>query len=689
MQDGQSCPGAQAGFTAVLAVGPGATMSLGGTVLTDESNGGGSDALVAAAITNTGTVTDNATLHIDATAPAMTFDNRGVITGPDFFGLGVPENGVTMTNEGSIQGGVSFLYSSGTLGSTASTFANDTGGDIGPGGLVQMGTGTTFTQNAGTMSGGFATVSDASLDIVGSGPADFEAVGTVSMTGDVHPGQELDVMGQSSSNGLPCDSPVNATVNATGSFTNAGTITLRSTGATYCPPGSATLTVPAGDVLTNTGAIDASQYNALAGRTISGAVDNAGGTISVGSGAQLAISPGSLDNAGTVQLGGTLAVGGGYTQEAAGTTSVAVGSKFGSASVSAAGAASLAGTLALAGDGVTPPQGSSATLISAGSVTGTFGTVTGTDAGNGLDYLLGYKPSAVTAIVAQPKPPRAYVIKSSGALSVIDRTTNTVLSTLSVGGPGDALAVTPDGSRVYVADDKHRLDVIDTATGTVSSTIALGGSPEAVAVSPDGSAVYAADAAGHLDVIDAATGTVRSVVKTGGTPEAVAVSPDGSAVYVADATGHLDVIDAATGTVRSVVKTGGSPDSVAVSPDGSTVYLASASGQLIAVDTAAGTVAARAQIGRLPAAVAVSPDGSSVYVADASGHLVTVAASTTKVTSKVAVPGAPSAVAVSPDGTTLYVTGSTAKKLSVIAVATGQIQATVPIGRGAAGVAVS
>ena len=697
MQDGQSCPGTQAGFTAVLANGSGGTMSLGGTVLTEGTNGIGSDVLVAGAITNTGTITDNAPLQIDATAPTMTFDNRGVIDGSDFFGLEVPANGVTTTNEGSIQGGVSFFNTSGELGSTASTFANDTGGDIGPGGRVQMGTGTTFTQNAGTMSGGglssgggFASFADgSSLDIAGSGPANFAAFGTVAMTGDIHAGQELDIFGQSWSTGGPCGSPVDATVNATGSFTNGGTIVLRSSGSTSCPPGNATLTVPAGDVLTNQGTISASQYNALGGRTISGTVDNAGGTISVDPGVKLAITSGSVDNAGTVQLGGTLAVAGGYTQEAAGTTSIAAGSKFGSASVTAAGAASLAGTLALAGDGTTPPEGSSATLVSAGSVTGTFGTVTGTDAGNGLQYRVGYKPAAVTATVTAANPPRAYTISAAGSLHVIDRSTNTVLSTASLGGPGDALAVTPDGSRVYVADDKNRLDVFGAAAGTAGPAIPLGGSPDSVAVSPDGSTVYAADAAGHLDAVSVAAGTVKSVVKVGGVPEGIAVSPDGSAVYVADATGRLVVVSAATDTVKSVIRVGGTPSAVAVSPDGSTVYLASATGQLIAVATATGTVTARVKVGGTPVAVAVSPDGTRVYLADPTGRLVVVNAGTATVASTIALAGAPDAVAVSPDGSAAYVTGAKTTKLYVIAAATGHVQATVPVGRGAMAVAVS
>jgi YVTN family beta-propeller protein len=619
----------------------------------------------------------------------MTFDNRGVINGSGGFGLSVPVTGVTVTNEGSVQGGVSFFFPTvGGLSGAGSTFANDAGGDIGTGGTVQMGAGITFTQNAGTMSGGAAELDDgSSLVVAGSGPADFLTFGSVAMTGDIHTGQDLEIIGESTSIG-PCG-PVNSMVNTTGSFTNGGTIVLRSSGPTNCPPGTATLTVPAGDVITNQGTINASQYNALAGRTISGTVDNAGGTISVDPGITLAISPGSVDNAGTVQLSGKLAVAGDYTQEAAGTTSVATGSKFGSASVSATGQASLAGTLALAGDGTTPPAGSSAMLVSAGSVTGTFGTVTGTDAGSGLQYQVGYSPAAVTATVTAANPPRAYTIGSTGSLHVIDRSTNTVLSTVGMGGPGDALAVTPDGSRVYVADDKNRLDVFDTTAGTAETAIPLGGSPDSVAVSPDGSTVYAADAAGHLDVVNAATDTVSSVVKVGGVPEGIAVSPDASTIYVADATGRLDVVSAATGMVTARIKVGGTPSSVAISPGGAKVYLASAAGQLVAVNVATGTVAARVKVGGTPVAVAVSPDGTRVYLADPSGRLVVVNASTAKVASRITLAGAPNAVAVSPDGSTAYVTGAKTTKLYVIGTATGHVQATVPIGRAAMGVTVS
>jgi YVTN family beta-propeller protein len=777
LQGAKTCEGTAAVGSGIEGL-TNSTLTLGGTVLAEEQTGGVPLSLTASAITNTGTIIADAGISINSIDPSMTFDNRGVITGSESFGLNMPPTGAALTNEGSIQGGVTFLFpaAGGGLSTTAgSTFANNAGGDIASRGTVLMGTGTTFIQDAGTMSAGIAELPDgSSLDLTGAGSATFFAGdGTVSMTGDVHPGQTLNVQAEE------CPPPGNiadATLNAAGSFTNSGTINLEESGPSACAAANSTLTVPAGDVITNRGTIETEPGRSPGGgRTIFGGVANAGGTIRVDSGTHLAISAGSVDNAGTVQLSGPLAVSGDYTQEPAGTTSIAVGSHFGTASVQATGTASLAGALDLSGDGVTPPAGSSAALISAGPVTGTFGTVTGSDAGGGLEYQLGYSSSAVTATVAAPAPVltgiavspahpflaagsstqltatgtysdgsakdisgtatwsssnpavaavsasglvtavapgtttitaalaglsatasvtvtarrTAYVASLSGHLTVIDRSTNAVLTTVAVGGLPDSAAVSPDGSKVYVADATGRLQVLDAATDKVSAIVKVGGAPDSVAVSPDGSKVYVADATGRLEVVDAAAGTVSSTLGVGGIPDSVAVSPDGSKVYVADAAGRLDVIDTATGKVSAAAQMGGAPDSVAVSPDGSKVYVAGAAGQLTVINAATSAVAAKVTVGGLPDAVAVSPDGSTVYLAGAAGRLATISAGPDQVTATLNVGGAPDSVAVSPDGSTVYVAGAASKTMTVINAATGQIQATVPVGRGAIALALS
>jgi hypothetical protein len=230
------------------------------------------------------------------------------------------------TNEGSIQGAVTFYFATiGQLGTTGSTFASNAGGNITARSYVGMGAGTTFIQDSGIMSqsgglSGFAELDGGSLDVTGPGAAEFFAFDTVSMTGDLQPGQALDIAGTTGGYGSACAAQ-DGIVNATGSFTNNGTISMFLTGDPSCPAANSALTVPAGGVITNRGEIQAAAGKSPRGsRTISGTVDNAGGTIAVDSGEHLTISPGSVDNAGTVQLGGLLAVSGDFTQEPSGTT---------------------------------------------------------------------------------------------------------------------------------------------------------------------------------------------------------------------------------------------------------------------------------------------------------------------------------------------------------------------------------
>src|SRR6516164_7921802 len=94
----------------------------------------------------------------------------------------------------------------------------------------------------------------------------------------------------------------------------------------------------------------------------------------------------------------------------------------------------------------------------------------------------------------------------SNTVTVIDTTTDKVVTTVDVGLAPAGVAVTSDGSKVYIANEavKGTVSVIDTATDSVSTTIDLGLTPIGVAVAPDGSKVYVANEAvnGTVSVID-------------------------------------------------------------------------------------------------------------------------------------------------------------------------------------------
>src|SRR6516162_4981949 len=72
----------------------------------------------------------------------------------------------------------------------------------------------------------------------------------------------------------------------------------------------------------------------------------------------------------------------------------------------------------------------------------------------------------------------------SNKVTVIDTTTNKVVTTIDVGLAPSGVAVAPNGSKVYVANEtvKGTVSVIDAAANAVSATVAVGSNPVGVAV---------------------------------------------------------------------------------------------------------------------------------------------------------------------------------------------------------------
>lgn len=74
-----------------------------------------------------------------------------------------------------------------------------------------------------------------------------------------------------------------------------------------------------------------------------------------------------------------------------------------------------------------------------------------------------------------------------GTVSIISNSTQTLLSTITVGGSPQDIVVSNDGATAYVTDGSGgRLVIIDLATETVTASVTVGSSPEQVALTPDG-----------------------------------------------------------------------------------------------------------------------------------------------------------------------------------------------------------
>jgi len=366
---------------------------------------------------------------------------------------------------------------------------NDSGGTIvaGAGGSqVQLVTGADIqagTLNTLTGAGFFGTVNGntVTLDGVTQGPiantgtftvadhGDTELMGTISNSGSI----------QISANGNQTNlSAVGAvTLSGTGSVSmsiggNGGTPVIRQdaggsslTNAGNAISGPGQLTLPtyaetAGSIQIPSGVSDSLTSFAVSGGDVqvdgtlsvtNGVFTSGTGTISGIGSVSSGISNSGVTQAGDIPAPGILSVAS-LTQSSSGSYGVAigglsVGSQYSQLKVT--GTASLAGALNISlPGGFTPAAGNSFTILTAGSITGTFTSINSPSLPSGLSWSVAYNATSVVLSVSQASPPSFR---------------------LTIGEPGSGSGT--------VTDNLGQIDCTDTAgvvTGTCSASYQSG-----------------------------------------------------------------------------------------------------------------------------------------------------------------------------------------------------------------------
>jgi hypothetical protein len=385
------------------------TITNTGTIETDEGAGG--SRAVQATVVNSGTLDINQ----DTTLTAATLTNTGTID----------------------------VAAGKTLSKLGATF-NQNGGTIANAGTFTVGG--SYTHNGGNITGNPLVIQGfGNFNPSGTGTAAFILRASTTLTGDVAANKTITIRGDN----------LNASLTSSVQRTNAGRIVLDSTTGggnaslsipTLANPGTVETAVGSGGSrsitaqggLSNSGTITLGQDTTISTNAVNpGVVSNSGtftvasgktatlshgfsqtgGTTSLGSGATLdpndtaTITDGVLSGSGTVAGNvfndgevspgaspGTLTVSGSYTQTGGGSlTAEIAGTAAGTGydQLTVTGAATLAGTLTVNSAGFTPTDGNQFDVLSAGSVSGTFGTVNGlASAGGGRSYSVGYTLTA-------------------------------------------------------------------------------------------------------------------------------------------------------------------------------------------------------------------------------------------------------------------------------------------------------
>lgn len=299
--------------------------------------------------------------------------------------------------------------------------------------------------------------------------------------------------------------------------------------------------------------------------------------------------------------------------------------------------------------------------------------------------------STVTAtITATPAPNNgfAYIANSSSnTVSVVNVSSNTVLTTIPVGQSPAGVYLSPDHSKVYVANyNSNSISVINVTSNSVTSTISLSGQPSNLVVSPDGNTLYVTTNynSGSVSVVNVSSNTEKQMITVGTNPQGIAISPDGRQVFVANfGSNNVSVINTLTGTVAATVTVGLKPLGVAVSPDGHKVFVANSGDTYVSViSTKADTVLASIGAGQYPTGVAISANGKTLYVPSLTDGLLAVldvSTSPAQDITNVSVGSQPYGISLSADGGLAYIVNSAGKSASVLNTTTNKLIATIPL----------
>lgn len=246
----------------------------------------------------------------------------------------------------------------------------------------------------------------------------------------------------------------------------------------------------------------------------------------------------------------------------------------------------------------------------------------------GTDTVLAIDATALTvrAFTATGASPEHVVEAPNGKIYVTNAGDGTVsvyrglqlqpAGRIELGGMPHGLRPASGGSVLVVANTMSgALDLIDPTTDRVSGTVPVGEGPVQVAVTADGRYAYAG-IADPASVVKVNLGSRRVIGSTpvSASPVQLYLTPDESTVVSADQgteqePGHtLSVIDTAAMTIRGTVDTGSGPHGVVIDNSGERAWVTDTYDDTVTVvDMQRLSVVAKVSVGRQPSGITYSP----------------------------------------------------------------------------------
>lgn len=223
----------------------------------------------------------------------------------------------------------------------------------------------------------------------------------------------------------------------------------------------------------------------------------------------------------------------------------------------------------------------------------------------------------------------------SDNISVINGTTNSIISTVDFGGgaiPSLPLAVNDMTDKIYACTplQGENVIVIDGKTNQVTSRVSISGNePDCtdIAINSQTNKIYVLD--GFEESIHVINGTTDTVIDsialgTSNTFVGIGVNPDTNKIYVSNGDGSLTVIDGSTDNVLTTLQTN-VHGFIAVNPTTDKIYVGAIRGNsVVVIDGNTDTIMTTVQVENAPFGIGVNSNTDKIYVDNSGSSTVSV-----------------------------------------------------------------
>jgi len=287
---------------------------------------------------------------------------------------------------------------------------------------------------------------------------------------------------------------------------------------------------------------------------------------------------------------------------------------------------------------------------------------------------------------------RVYVAnESSNTVTVIDAVTFKVIGTVDAKSSSTHdLSLTRDGRWLFATNlASGRLSVIDTDALETVASIPTGSRCHVVTLTNDNRHAWVANIADdNISIVDTASYRILGTIHVVKGPTGLAFSRDGRFAYVSNQGDKtVQVIDTSSHRVIKTIPVGANPHFLVLGPDGRIWGTNSGGNDIYAIDPVTQEKVATFEVGPTPQQIAFGYKGTlgpNAYVTVAGLNRVIAVKADPKdlgIVDQIEVGQRPNGIWANPEGTRLFVGNEGTNDLRVIDTGTGQVIATVPVGR--------